>query len=94
MRGEWQADNLLAQLNSVSKVKYSVVSCGSGTYSVAIPLQDGAYINVSPCVRPRELVHILDALVRYAQAEARELARTLDALARRAQAEGKEGQAG
>ena len=72
MRGKWQADSLLAQLNSISKAKYSIVSCGSGTYAVAIQLQDGAHANVSPCVRPRELVNVLDALVRYAQAEGKE----------------------
>ena len=72
MRGKakWAVDSLIAQLNSISKNKYSVVSCGSGTYMIAwISEDDGAQHAVSRCLKAKEIVNVLDALVSYAEQE-------------------------
>lgn len=71
MRGKakWAADSLIARLNELSKNKYMVVSCGSGTYRVARVSDGGAQVAVSPCVKAREIVDVLNALVSYAEDE-------------------------
>lgn len=65
----WAVDSLIAQLNILSKNKYSVVSCGSDTYRIARISDDGAQHAVSRCLKAKEIVNVLDALVSYAEQE-------------------------